>query len=146
MKISDIMTTNVVAVFPDTSIMQIARLLSQHKIHGVPVVEGKKLVGIITETDFFTKDIAEIHLPTFIRLANESKIKRNFFGKDDEVDSVVSTTAKDIMTSDCITINPESDVDELILLVKYKDVHTVPVTIDNTIVGIVTVADIMKLI
>lgn len=146
MQIKDIMTKNVISVSPDTGIAQVARTLSQYKIHGVPVMEGKHLVGIITETDFFTKDVSEIHLPTLIRLAKESRIKRKFFHRKDEIESMVTSTAKDIMTVECSTISPDCDVDELIALVRKNDLHTVPVVIGDLVVGMVTVADVVRLI
>jgi CBS domain-containing protein len=47
----EIMTKEVVTVTPDLSIPQAARLLLEHKIGGLPVLEGERLVGILTETD-----------------------------------------------------------------------------------------------
>jgi CBS-domain-containing membrane protein len=49
----DFMTPNPVTVTPETSIKQAAQLMLQHKIGGLPVVEAKRLVGVITESDIF---------------------------------------------------------------------------------------------
>lgn len=49
--VGEIMTHQPITVTPDTPLIEAARLLRQHKIGGVPVVEGEALVGIITETD-----------------------------------------------------------------------------------------------
>jgi CBS domain-containing protein len=51
--ISEIMTRQVVTVTPDTSIMEVARLLLDHRIGGVPVVEHGQIIGMITESDLF---------------------------------------------------------------------------------------------
>ena len=51
--IGEIMTRTVVTVTPDTSIMDVARLLLDHRIGGVPVVEGGRVIGMITESDLF---------------------------------------------------------------------------------------------
>jgi CBS domain-containing protein len=51
--IGEIMTRAVVTVTPDTSIMDVARLLLDHRIGGVPVVEDDQIVGMITESDLF---------------------------------------------------------------------------------------------
>jgi CBS domain-containing protein len=51
--IGEIMTREVVKVAPDTSIMEVARLMLEHKISGVPVVENDQVVGVITESDLF---------------------------------------------------------------------------------------------
>jgi CBS domain-containing protein len=51
--ISAIMTRDPVTVTPDTQIMEVAQLLLQHKIGGVPVVTSGRVVGVITESDLF---------------------------------------------------------------------------------------------
>ena len=51
--IGKIMTRNVVTVTPDAPIMEVARLLLDHRIGGVPVVEDGRVVGVITESDLF---------------------------------------------------------------------------------------------
>lgn len=51
--IEKVMTTNVVTVFPDSTIAQAAKMMLEKKIGGIPVVEGETLVGIITESDIF---------------------------------------------------------------------------------------------
>lgn len=51
--IGEIMTREVVTVSPDTTILEVARLLLQHRIGGVPVVDGAHIVGMITESDLF---------------------------------------------------------------------------------------------
>jgi acetoin utilization protein AcuB len=48
----DFMTPNPITIAPDAAIAEAARLMMEHKIGGLPVVENGKLVGIITETDF----------------------------------------------------------------------------------------------
>ncbi len=51
--VSEVMTKDVITVTPDTPIEEAARIMSDHKIGGLPVVEGGRLAGIITETDVF---------------------------------------------------------------------------------------------
>ena len=45
------MTVNPITVTPDTPVVEAARLMRDHKVGGLPVVEGTDLVGIVTETD-----------------------------------------------------------------------------------------------
>jgi acetoin utilization protein AcuB len=52
--VSALMTTEVITVVPDTPVEEAARIMADHKIGGLPVMEGDRLVGIITETDVFT--------------------------------------------------------------------------------------------
>lgn len=53
LKVTEVMTTSVITVPPDTPLEEAARIMADHKIGGLPVVEGDRLVGIITETDIF---------------------------------------------------------------------------------------------
>jgi acetoin utilization protein AcuB len=51
--VSDVMTRKVITVGPDSPIEEVARIMADNKIGGIPVVEKKKVIGIITETDLF---------------------------------------------------------------------------------------------
>jgi acetoin utilization protein AcuB len=53
LKVAELMTTDVVTVKADTTLEEAARIMADNKIGGLPVVDGGKLVGIITETDVF---------------------------------------------------------------------------------------------
>lgn len=54
LKVTELMTADVVSVTPDTPLEEAARIMVDHKLGGLPVMEGGRLVGIITETDIFT--------------------------------------------------------------------------------------------
>lgn len=51
--VTEVMTDKLITVTPDTPLEEAARVMADNKIGGLPVVEGDKLVGIITETDIF---------------------------------------------------------------------------------------------
>lgn len=53
LKVSELMAKDVITVAPDTPLEEAARIMADSKIGGLPVVEGGRLVGIITETDIF---------------------------------------------------------------------------------------------
>lgn len=59
--IRDLMTHDVVTVIADTSILEVARQLLDHRIGGVPVVENGRIVGVITESDLFRLIMATYH-------------------------------------------------------------------------------------
>lgn len=67
MKVKDIMTKNVIVVSPETPINKVAEELYKNGFTGVPVVEGNKLVGIITEADLVMQK-AKIHFPQYIQI------------------------------------------------------------------------------
>ena len=52
--VSELMTKDVITIGPNTPVEEAARIMADHKIGGLPVMEGDRLVGIITETDLFT--------------------------------------------------------------------------------------------
>jgi acetoin utilization protein AcuB len=53
LKVSELMTTELITVTPDTLLEEAARIMADSKIGGLPVMQGQRLVGIITETDIF---------------------------------------------------------------------------------------------
>jgi CBS domain-containing protein len=57
--IGQIMTRDPITITPDTSIEAAARLMLEHKIGGLPVVDGTRVVGIITESDIFRLLVTE---------------------------------------------------------------------------------------
>ena len=62
--VATIMTTNVVVVSPETAVAEVARLMIEHSISGVPVVSQGAVVGIITEVDIVSRQI-EVDPPAF---------------------------------------------------------------------------------
>jgi acetoin utilization protein AcuB len=54
LKVTEVMTTDVTTVSPDTPLEEAARIMADNKIGGLPVIQDDRLVGIITETDIFT--------------------------------------------------------------------------------------------
>ncbi|HEX8973967.1 MAG TPA: CBS domain-containing protein [Patescibacteria group bacterium] len=147
MQIKDIMTKGVITVEKETSVSDVARIMREHKIHGIPVVEGKHVVGIITETDFFVKGETEIHLPSYVDFLTKTGIAHDQKSEEkEEFNEILQAKAGDIMTEDCVTIEPEADVKDFLKIVKEKDLHTVPVAVGDILMGVVTVADVIKLL
>jgi len=146
MKVADIMTQAVITVKTDTSLNEAAGILAKMRIHGMPVVDSyDKVVGIITESDFFMKDSSNIYLPTFLDFVKSEH--RDQSEKKDYDDISRISTVGDILTSDCHTVRPDFSVEKLIGLFKETNFNTVPVVNDdNILVGIVTIMDILKLL
>ena len=81
MKVEDLMTTDVRTVGPDASLKDVAALLAEHRIGGVPVVdEGRRPLGVITKADIVMKELAD------------PPVKRGLFGrkKDDGTEAKVA--------------------------------------------------------
>lgn len=148
MKVEDIMTKDVVSVGPETGISEVAEILSSRRFHGVPVVENNKILGILTETDFFTKDKANIFLPSYIDFLKGTEVIDNLpREKRQKVEKLFGVKAKDIMTADCITVKKDMELGDLIDFYKKTKLTTVPVVDENgCLIGIVTLADVIELI
>jgi CBS domain-containing protein len=146
MKVKDLMTTKVVSVTPNTPVHEVAALMQKFHFTGVPVMDGKKLVGIIAERDFITSD-SELYLPTYIKLLTDL----DFVSGDDkrlprEAGKIINAKAKDIMNQKVISISPDSSLEELAETFATKRINPVPVTDSaGNMVGIISRSDLIKL-
>jgi len=117
MKVRDVMTSKVESVTPNSSIVEIAGLMRSNDVGSIPVCEGKKVLGIITDRDIVIKVIAE--------------------GKNTH-----SISAKDIMNSEVITVTSDQDVHEAARIMADYQIRRLPVTEQGDIVGIVALGDL----
>lgn len=148
MQVSDIMTKGVVSVRPQDKVIAVAELLHQKGLNGVPVVENRKVLGMITEADLLSRGQLSLHIPSLVKVFHELKLEKNVPGKsDEEVRSIFRTNAGSVMNTDYVSIGPDAEITELVKLFQEKHVNPIPV-IDNkrNLVGIVSLADIVKLI
>lgn len=145
--VEDIMTTTVIQVEPKTHINEVAQLLNKYGIHGIPVVRDEKLAGIITESDFFIKNASNLHLPSYLDFLAKAEFHKRLSRREKkEVEKLMQATAKDIMSKKCETVRPTMPIRQLIKKFKTKHIYTMPVVKGKKMVGIVTLADIVKLI
>ncbi len=147
-KINDIMIKKVFFVFPETKIREASALMEKHRIHGLPVVEGKKVVGIVTETDFFVRGLSGFHLPSYIDFIKNIKMT-DYIGnndrKNEKIKKILNIRVKDIMTKRCITVNSDMTVKKLFEMFNKTKLQVFPVVKkDGTLVGIVTLMDFIK--
>ncbi|MCL5960337.1 MAG: CBS domain-containing protein [Chloroflexi bacterium] len=145
MKVSDIMTKEVIAVTPDTSVSEIAKLMVDKDISGVPVVVDGRVVGIITETDLVARN-AYLHFPTFVQILDARIYLQSPHHFEEELRRMLGTTAADVMTKEVKTVKPDADVAEVATLMFEKHVNPVPVVKNGKLVGIVSRADVIRLL
>jgi CBS domain-containing protein len=148
MKIKEIMIYDVTFVKPDTLISEVADLIFKNNYHGVPVVENNKVIGIITEDDFFLKNYDDLFLPSYIQFLTENKATDNLPANvKDKIKKLLGARAKDIMSSDIITVSDDMDVESLMKTIKETKYTTFPVTDkEKNIKGIVTLSDILGIV
>jgi len=143
--VKDIMTRQVVSVTTDTPVRDIARLLNDYKISGVPVVDNDKVIGIVTEEDLIMRD-AIIDAPHFLSLFDSVFYFGNKKEFEKELTHVLATKASELMTNRVLTIAEDASVAELATLMMKKEVNPVPVIgADGKLAGIVSRADIIRL-
>jgi CBS domain-containing protein len=113
---SDIMTRRVYTITPQASVQEVAQLLNQERISGVPVIDdtGGQLIGIVTEADII-KNI----------------------GSDD-------LRVGDIMSRQLTTVNEDTPVSEIATLLSERQIKRVPVVQNGRVIGIVSRADIVQ--
>src|SRR5438046_1396390 len=110
MKISELMTTNVITIEPSTPVADICKLILDHHLSGIPVVDGKGLlVGIVTQTDLAVKN-ANVHFPTFLQILDARIYLSNPRHFEEELRRALGTTAKDVMTTKVATVKADDDI------------------------------------
>ena len=118
--IHDLMTSNPSTIEPGKTVADAAKLMRDEDAGLIPIVEGQKLAGTITDRDIAIRVVAE--------------------GKDPQ-----SSTVRDVMTTRLVTVDPDQDLDEALRLMAEHQVRRLPVVEeDGKLVGIVAQADIAK--
>jgi CBS domain-containing protein len=138
------MTKDVITVSPQTTVAEIAALLTGHGIAGVPVVDDeRRVVGVVTEADLVVRS-ARPHFPHYIQLLEGFVFLESPKRFDQEVRKMIAMSAEEIMTRDVITCSPDATVEDVATLMVDRDVNRIMVTEGDRLVGIVTRADIVK--
>ena len=146
MLVREIMTTEVVAVRRDTSVHDIAKLMGERDISGIPVVdESNHVVGIVTELDMIVRN-TRLELPAFIQILDLARIPLEMPGHyRDRLRHMLGAQAADIMTEQVTTISPEAEVQDLAELMVKRRLNPVPVVENGVLVGIVSRADLIRM-
>jgi CBS domain-containing protein len=140
MQAHDIMITKVVTVQPGTTVREIANLMVDHRISGLPVVdESGRLVGIVTDGDLYRR--AEL---------GTDKRRRSWlemFSSSTEAQDYVEAhgrTARDVMTADVVAVAPGTSLRQIADLFETRRIRRVPVVVDGRVVGIVSRANLVQ--
>ncbi len=140
MKAEDVMTRDVISVVPDATVLEAARLMLQHHISGLPVVdEGGKLVGVLSEGDFLRRR----------ETRTEHKRSRwlEFLMGPGRIAAEYShshgSKVSEVMTTDVQTVADDTPLEEIVELMERKRIKRVPVLCGEQLVGIVTRSNLM---
>ncbi|WP_027371578.1 CBS domain-containing protein [Desulfovermiculus halophilus] len=144
MKISEIMTTDVMTVQPGTKISQAASLLLDNHINGLPVIDAENiLVGIICQSDLIVQQ-KKLPLPTVFTLLDGLIPLTSMSHLEKEVQKMAATTVEQAMTKDPTSVSPDAELEDVADLMVKKNFHTIPVVQDGKLVGIVGKEDVLK--
>ena len=113
--------SDVISVAPDQTVYTVLEVMDEHNIGAVVVLDEVNLVGIVTERDYARK---------VILLDRLSK----------------STKVSSIMTSDLITVEPDTTVMDCMGIMTDKKVRHLPVLDDGDLVGVISIGDVVKAI
>jgi CBS domain-containing protein len=140
MQVKDIMTRNVISVGADQSVLTAARLMLQHRISGLPVVDKEgQLIGIVTEGDFLRRG----ELGTQRR---RPKWLEFIIGPGRLADEYVHASGRkidEIMTTDPVTVTEDDSLEKVVEVMERRHVKRLPVTKGGRMVGIVSRANLM---
>jgi len=140
----DLMTTEVVTVGPDTPTREIARILAEHRISAVPVVDSAGApMGMVSEGDLVARDEADrvMRRDWWLTLLAEGEAMA---AELMEMLAPEGRTARDIMSAPIITVGETTDVSDIARLLAAYRIKRVPVVEDGRIVGIVSRADLVR--
>jgi CBS domain-containing protein len=133
-KISDVMTEEVVTVRPERSLKEVAEILALHRISGAPVVDANgTVIGVVSELDIVRQEVGE---------EKPSGRLSRLFGRRRKRE-VEKRTARDAMTSPPITIGPRREVSQAARTMVELGINRLPVVDDGRLVGIVARADLV---
>lgn len=142
MKVGEAMTAEVRSVEPDTPLKDVARLLTDEAISGVPVVDNGTLVGVVSEADFLTIEAQGTPKP---------KPKRGALwwawaarDADEPAERFHAVTAGQAMSAPPITISSDRPLSEAAGLMVQRRINRLPVVDGGRLVGIITRADVVR--
>lgn len=146
LRAKDIMSTKVITIREDASVKELADLFLTEDVSGVPVVNAQgDLIGIVSEGDLIIKD-ARIHYPTYVHLLDSYIYFPGSLGRfRKEFKKALGALVRDIMTSEVVTANGETNIEDIATLMVDKNISRVPIMGEGRkIVGIITKHDIVR--
>jgi CBS domain-containing protein len=127
MKVRDIMVKEVATLDVNDELSLANDIMRLGRIRHLPVVEGQRLVGIISERDLFRRSLAQA-------LGYESKATR---------DLMKTLRIKDIMMPAVVTVSPDTAICDAVRLMVDQKIGCLPVVENEGLVGLITETDIL---
>src|SRR5262245_42920988 len=137
--VREIMVNDVPPVYPEDPIEHVVRVMRDHELPGVPVInEGGRCIGIITEADLIMGGEKEdLHLPHYIELFGGFVFLESTKKFEERLRKAIGAVAQDVMTEDPITIAPEATVDAAARVIARRKHNRIPVVEHGRLIGVV---------
>lgn len=129
---------------PDETVEGAIKLFAESGISGAPVVDGGRLVGIVTEGDLIFRD-ADVKAPGFLDILGGMIPLGSWDEYRNEALKSAGVTVDEVMTSELITIPPDASLAEASTIMAEKRIKILPVTEDEVLRGVITRMDILTL-
>ena len=117
MQIKDVMTHEVASLDIKDTVEHAAQMMNEFNIGSLPVCENEKVIGMVTDRDITLRSVAQ--------------------GQNTK-----TQTVREIMSSNPVTINPTTDVNDAVRIMSERQVRRLPVVENNKVIGMVALGDI----
>jgi CBS domain-containing protein len=135
-----------VTVGPETTVEEVVRVLKQHELPGVPVVnEGGRCVGIVTEADLVIADEqGDLHIPHYVELFGGVVFLEPLRRFEEKLRKAVASNVEQMMTADPVTVAPDAAIREAARVIAEEGHNRLPVVEHGRFVGLVTRVDVLQ--
>ncbi|NLT34905.1 MAG: CBS domain-containing protein [Gaiellales bacterium] len=144
-KAADIMVAPVITIGTGATVRELARILSENNISGVPVVdEENKLLGVVSEEDLIVQD-AELHFPHYIQVFDGVIFLESVHRFEERFRKAFAAKVEDVMTKEPVTVGPGATLRDVATLMADRDVNRIPVLDEEGhVLGIIARGDVLR--
>jgi CBS domain-containing protein len=140
------MPAGVPAMTPESSVADVLRVMVEHDVAGVAVVEDDEIVGIITESDIVARQ-ADVDAPVAVPFFDAIFMVDAGRQYDEEIRRALAIDARMLMTSPVTSIRASANLEQIATVMMDHDVHPLPVVDENNrYLGIVSRRDLVRVI
>jgi CBS domain-containing protein len=143
MRAIDVMARDIVTATPEMTVQDVAKLMINHRISGIPIVDGdRQLVGIVTEGDLLRRSetgTERQHSSWSEWFSPNSRLAAEYIKSH-------ARRLADIMTRDVVNVSELATLGEIADLMEARRIKRVPVVHDGKLVGIVSRADLLRVL
>ena len=140
------MHTDIVSAHPEDDVESLLRLMREHELPGVPVVDhSDRVIGIVTEADLVLRDEAgDLRLPHHIDLMGGVIFLESTKHYEEKLRRAFAATVSDMMTRNPTTVGPDDSAGHAAALISKRGHNRLPVVDhDGKLLGVVTRVDVL---